>query len=536
MTRKEFLIIIPSLAVILWLLVNRAILAPFNIEDDYHYVKIAHPKIEYFGIYENPENYSTFSNFFTRYNIHSGRFRPLSLCTLWAFGKISDGNSSIISALLFIFALAALSCFYFLLRSFHVSRITACVFVLLFLTGKYEQIFYRRTGELFGILFLFAGFILYIYSVRQNLRLFLWLSFLSFVFSALFKESFAALLPSIGVGCAAIYCFEKNTKLTDAFLQLRLFLSALLTVFILLATGSIVALKTISTYTFENPITFSIQHFFSNAYSMCGSLSIWISILLIAGIFLRKKSFNRIHVLIILTGSIWIASQLIVYKESDVSLSRYLLPAFVFPLFVSALCTEKLREIYGKKVFIPLLILLSLSISSGAKNSLINSSYYASRATSYNNMLDYIGKTEIGKKDKIVTVIEQGGLYDFMESTAVFLSERKINPELLFIEIKKNGKIKNYPVRDVINDAIAIRQTKEADSTFILQKLRSDENMRIIMFATPAPFCKLNPEIFSSFSYETIRFPRTYFNASWKDIASGNFTKSDTIVYFLLKK
>lgn len=536
MSRKELFVVLPLLFLILWVFAGRAIFAPFNIEDDYHYIKIAKPEITYLKNYENTETYSDFPKLFSKYNAESGRFRPMSVCFLWAFSKLSGGNYHYTGLLIFLFSGFSLLAFYTLLRMFKMPVLISLLFTLLFFTGKHEQIFYRRTGELFGLLFIFSGFILFTRSARNNSAFFNVLSVISFLAASLFKETFTALIPAITGLCVLIYSIEKSISLKESLKRNIKFISVLLVIFCINLFGIFTAFTHKTTYSFEAPLSFSFQNLLSNFLAMSGSALLWIPIVILSVFFIAKRKNISMLIFLFLIGILWFGSQLFAYKETMVSYNRYLVPAGIYPLVLSAFCIPEIKFLFNKKVFYVITISLFLLAINGLKNITINTSYYQARATSYHDMLDTIAKNSSDKNQKLVMLMQEGGLYDFFESTAVFLSNRDLNCPIELYEIRKNGKVKSYPLEKLIIDSDIINETEEQDSAQVFEKIKKDSLVKTIIFSTPEPFDWYKPDGFMKTDFQKISFPEKYFSSSWKNIFNGDSKSASTINYFFLER
>ena len=489
----------------------------------------------FFKQFEKPDNYVSFSNYFHKYNFESGRFRPVSVCFLWCISKVADGNVHIVECIIFLFAVSVVSLFYWLLRLSGLRMTTTVVFTLAFMSWRYEQIWFRRTGELFGLFFLFLAFVFLFYaSVNHSRRkIFERCTLLSFALSAGCKESFVLLIPACIVISVLVF-FDEKKSLREAFMSVKKIIVSLLLVFSVFVAGIFIAMHSETTYSVSEPLAFSASLMTNNFLCMIGSWIWWLPILFFLFFFIKEKRMKPVYVLITLCWFCWLVPQLIFYKQTLLtSFGRYLLPAVIFPLFIGALCTEQLRKYMNGKIYFFLIVLLSLTFFLNAKNVFIISSYYAARAKSYHRMLKEVAEKAAEKNGHLLILVEQGGLYDSMESTVVFLSNLGVNVPVEYFEILNNGNVKKYNVKDIIPYAQNILKTKEADAS-VLKKELENELVSVVIFTTPKPFSKLHPQVFASGYSEIKSFQEPYFNAGIKDIFNLNFNYSDTISYQIL--
>ena len=533
MKRFEWFLIIPLLIIVLWALAGNAYLAHYNVEDDYHYVKMARPEMKYFGRYEPPGSYTSFGGFYDRYNHRSGRSRPLSLLTAWTIGLLSDAESQKTGLILFFCSAICILMCYRLLRTLQVPWYMATVFVLLFITGRHEQIYYRRSGELFAMICLFAGFIMYASYSRNNNHFQRLISISFFICAALYKESFTLLLPSVFLLLVLFQVSEGRRSLRDALRAVRLEGIILSVAFVWSLAGIMQAVSYESTYSVGSIQPEMLQRTFNNLFHFAGPPWIWLPVFAFLMWSAKERRYRISILLFALAAVAGIASQLAVYYNNWIDYGRYLLPGSMFLFAGSALC---LKELASKKILAGgILTVLILFAISGAKNMIINVSYYQARTMSYFRLINEVSALRPDTTQKVCMVVEEGGLFDLGETTAVFLSERKCNPHFGFTEILKNGMAKEFDLQKVIEDARIINRTTEVPLSSAVSGL-NDPTVSSLLFTTPRPFCKLSPDLFLNPGEKVETLYEKYLNVSWADIIRGRFNSKDSIGYCYIKR
>ncbi len=535
MSKKEFLFITSILLLALFSFTARATFAPFNIEDDYHYVKIAQSDLGYFDRYENRSTFDSFSNYFKKYNAESGRFRPLSVGALWVYSKLALGDSRISGGLIFLTAFLLLFTFYLLLRKLNVSILIALIFTLIFLTGKNEQIFYRRTGELFGMICLFSGSLFFLHWIRTSKKIPFVFSLLFLLASAFFKETFGALLP-IYILLATVYVMHsQNLNLTTAFFKLNFFNLSLILGFLVAILGVAMALQHQTTYSVHTSIDLEPDRMLKNILAMLGSPLLFFSILLGMFVFWKEIISKPNMKYFFLIGIGWMSVQLFIYKNVSVEYNRYLMPGMLIPLIASALFLEKLKSSNIKFVYTIPLIAAGFALMIGMKNVIINTSHYHARATSYNDMLDFLKDAKPSNQSQIGMMMEEGGLYDFFESTAVFLSKRKVDNALYLFERKKNKTVKVYSLKELIQSSETIHSSGARPEEMFFQSLLENKKLDYIIVAKPITIEEPEPIELLEKMYDRIYFEEKYFNTSWFELLKLDI-KYETLSYMLLIK
>lgn len=193
----------------------------------------------------------------------------------------------------------------------------------------------------------------------------------------------------------------------------------------------------------------------------------------------------------------------------------------------------KVRE---KKIAIVLSVLLTIWGLWQLKNVAINSSYYTNRAIAYQNMLKYVVENE---PDEVVVILELRKFHEFTYSTAVYLSNMKLDVPVSFAYIEKED---SNPRTDYDKYKASFKKnTVNVTDLFELLEMddigRSDKKVAVI-FADPD---KGPPSSLSSFSegFKEMRsFSQPYFNLAIGPLLKGDFdaafNSNNRIRYLLL--
>lgn len=538
---KEATVVFLLIAVVLFLLTQNSIFAPCSFEDDHKYIQIANPELKYFDKYENKDDYNSLVGF-NRMEFKNGRFYPFMLTVTWVIAKLG-GTNSILLLRLSVFALGVLSgvLFFLLLRLFNISRITSFLFSGILLGGNYDEIFYRGTAESWAIPLLLLSLFCFAFAILQDKSKWNIYGFIALVFSALTKESFVVMIPVVALLYLVIYAWKNEFSFFQALRKIKIqqFIFSILFAILFLCVIAAVLNSKNHLNGGEMIPAVSISALLNNIGKLMGVYAFLIPIAILF-LFNKKLLLNRYKVALIIIWMLWIGSQLFIYsyKSPILTFSRYLMPGLLFSIFLTALCMEQIRRLKQKYLYWLLIGIFSFLVFIQAKNLFINSSFYASRATAYNKMLDAVAKDN---PTAVAVFVEEGGCLEFIYSVAVQLSYRKTDACLRFIQFFEGNKIKEYDIPKIIQDVSWIEKTPFQDASLGLSQLQNDSSIKYIIFATPLEFTSLKIEKYKEKFPEAGNYSENYYNINLKDILSFNRGKgfsrlADKVTYICLKR
>lgn len=469
-------------------------ITPLNIYDDPLYLKISNPELSYFKEFEDPEIYSSFSKFFSRYNLNDGRFIPLSIGVLWLIAKVTSANPLAIQAILFSFSMLCGMLFFVLLRKLKIAFHLSVLFTCLFFSGHYDTMWYRRSGETFALLFLFLSFLFFIKHFETRKILFAFLSITSMICSVLFKESFIPLLPMVGLAMIIYTINERSDSFLQSFkttMPFQLAWICLLLLFIIIYLTN----HSLHNYTeFSN----SSQFLLHNLIVMCGSWYTVIPVITYAFYLLFLKQFKFIHLLFLALLTGWIGTQILVYYGIEIpTYSRYQMPALLLPLILCALCTEEFRRRNFILLSHAFLTILTLIIIINSKNIFQNAGFYKARAEAFHKMIGSIGNDIRTEHENLIVFTEHGE--GFTSAVPLYLSKNNIEiskDNIRFIDFQISTKNKSF------------------------LNLCMDSSVYWIINSVPVEnYSKVKQEYTCASRKEKV-FTEKWFSASWREIAT----------------
>lgn len=423
---------------VLWPMIK----APYGFEEEYKFTKIGNPDIEYFGRYESSKTYQNPIEYIEMYH-DLGRSRSYTRLLPWAIASGTDGNPLWIRLWMISAAALTLFLFYLLLRKLKLSVIVSSFLSLLFFTGNYNEVWIKAgLGETPGILFLIMGLYFLVSAIESGRKSYMIAGVATIVLSAMSKESFIPVVPFASIFLAALISINSNIPFKEAFkrhISVHLILGVvflLLTVDVITALGAGINMR-------QGSALINGTVFFSNLLTI-----IYVPVFLISAVafvILKGDSSSQRAKIVYGTSLFLIITQLIIYKSVTISsFSRYLIPAQL-PLFIISgfLIMDIIKRSARYITFITIAIMAALIIY-GAKNNLINSSYYSARCSAFSE----IPKTLLERNvKKVAVIIDDSSTFEFVSALATEASNVGCNPEIRFLNFKTTAdpdSIYNY--------------------------------------------------------------------------------------------
>ena len=423
------LIVCVLLSTVFTLLTFRVYNLPFAVGDDHRIIAMNHPdqmEPAYIqSLYNNdPGLIGTIKN-----DAQIGRFRPIG----WSFTKIQSILFGDYSSAYRIFNVAilllSLLSLVSICRRLNVSAAPCWIVLAVYTFGRNNETWWTLIppAQNIGELFLLAGF-LYWLKFRQENKNGLKLTSLTFLFAAaLVKESFIFCIPFVWL--ADFFFFSQQKKLfIKEYFQLWFIFSLPL-----LGLVTVIFLsKTVYSYAYPDSL-FSILAY--NAYQFLFS-----SVFLLAPLFMF---FLRDHIITrrnlvkfsVLTSS-WLIIQLILLKGIKMDdQHHYLAPGLLLVLILSSLALHYLR-LRSKIIYIGVFSIYLLFTVWQAKNTFVNSRYYAARVESYYKMIAGIKESN---PRKIYYVANTRIAGDWLMGTSAIIREKRITAPLIFCPTKQDA-------------------------------------------------------------------------------------------------
>ncbi len=521
--RKEVFLISPFAAAFLFTLTFHSIFSPLSFEDDHIYEKIVHPEMGYFEKYEKHEYYGSLVQFNKLY-LRTGRFHPVTLTGVWLIARVTHANPVAVHIIIFLFAMTTAVLFFSVLRHLGVSVFPAVLFMFLFLTGRYDEVWWRTTGETFGMFFLLLSLFFLLLSLRENAGIINGACGIFFLFlSALCKESFIVLIPVIIAGYMMVPGKNK-------FILWGIIFSGLLCL-----AGLFLTLRGNPAMVPNGIFSFSKNLLVNNLLHLTGPWPYWL--IIAAGVFIYSGKKKNVPELFLFAATMiaWILSQLFIYKDIVIFPScRYLVPGALVVLVFAAVLLEVLKRNMPLLLYRILLGALVLFLLLNARNVFVNSYFYGSRAKAYHKMLDTVAGS---RPTSLAVVVGNGECYEFFESTLVQLSRRNINVPVKYMELFEDQTAILYPDSLLITNTGAMHLQERKPATSLWEVLRNDTALNYVIFTTPAEFGQFKAKDYNKGFGKVLTFPALYYSASSLNLLHPPFAiQPATLTYTCLKK
>ena len=536
--RNEFILVLALLAIFYGLAIFPSIRGPFSFEDDHVYVKCANTDMGYFHKYENKSDYNNLLRL-NLIHIRDGRFYPLTLTAIWTIARLTHADPLIAHLFVYLLGLGSGLFFFLFLRKLELSFLTSLVFSALLLGGDYDEMWYRRNGETLGVFFLVAALYFLLRSVKEDKKKFTWIGFSALFFSALSKESFTVLIPVVALLHIYMYAWKREVPMLHAVRQLG---NEILVYCLLLA----ICLAGICYALFvEKEMFASSSSFFNreilaiNVRLLAGNFVYWIPVILFFPFLpLMNGKVKKNIPLLLLAWVLWLSSQLLVYKDTEIiPFCRYLMPGLLFLLIVSAVSADRLLSVGKKYIYVACIVILIGQVGVHWKNLFLNSYFHAHRATAYQQMMDHVCA---GNPEEVAILIGKGECYEFISSTTVQLSVRGLNVPIHFVEIADSGRAREFDIPQIIQNGDMIDKTPYVSADSLLNSIRDNTKIRSLMFATPAGSGRLQPDNYMKGFSNRREFSESYYTSSFHTLFSEDWKKTflpeKTVTYVCLSR
>lgn len=366
-------------------------------------------------------------------------------------------------------------------------------------------------------------------------------AYFALVMSALSKESFLILLPLVSLIYLVTYAWKNQKDYLIAFRETKKVHVVIAIIFVSLCAGLfyIISLKEGGTYNSDSDFPKGLL-LFTNLKSFLLPMFLWVPVAALAVSSLIMPNFLKKHsVPLAIIGCLWITSQLLVFKDILViGFIRYLLPAQLFVIGVSLLCIQQFMDMKWRKTACFFIVLFILFFMYNAKNVYVNSSWFGKRAIAYHLMLDKVA--EINPKG-VTVLIDSKATFEFVEATAVFLSERGVNAPVKYVNYRRDQHIK--PGMQARYYASLKKKNHGIESEFeeiTMDDLVNDPGIDLIIFGSPLEYSNIEVDDFDEQLYKMHSASQAFTNIAFRQIIKGDwmqvFTDDNPITYVFFKR
>lgn len=537
---KEGIVVLLLFAAIIFFITKPSIFSPLSFEDEYKAVKIAHPELGFFDTYEKKEAYNDFYPFIKSHAL-LGRFYLLTMAEQWTMAKISNGNPLFIRFHVYLFAVFISFLFFVYLRLLKVSMPLAFLGACILFAGRYDEIWLYFTGEITGLLLLMASLVLFTIGIVRRKSRWNIAAYFTLALSALSKESFLILLPLVSLIYLLTYAWRNQKSYLIAFRETKKVHAVIAIIFVSLCAGLICVISLTEGGTYNSSSDFPRGLLLlANLKSFLLPVLLWVPVTaLAASSLIMPNLLNKYSVALVCIGCLWVCSQLIVFKDILVfGFVRYLMPAQLFVISVSLLSIQQFMDIRWRKTAYFFAAVFALYFLYNAKNVYVNSSWFGSRAVAYHLMLDKV--SELNPKG-IAVIIDRKATYEFVEATAVYLSERGINAPVKYVSYQ--GEQHNRSGIQARYYASLKKDNHGVESEFgeiTMDDLVISTSIDLVILGSPLEYSDIDMNDFDEQFYKMYSASQTFTNIAFKPIIKGDwqqvFTDDNPITYVFFSK
>lgn len=502
--------------------------ASLSVEDEYLFVANCGHTVSGLSQSNAFHDFISFQNYF----INFGRFAPLTIASYFVKARVLGVNpfylhlSVFCTVLLTSFLLSRVLSFF--VGWGYITLLTALFYLTL---PECSEIAYRLcSGEALGNLFLFLSLNIIIQGVFKNKFHTAWL-LISNLMMSFCKENYLLMVPVLALtdswlhsrfrGLPLISTLKKNIS----HLFIAYFIPSLITV-----SGIAWAIHSRGlVFDYGSPL--SVYMIVLNNYWWWTKWLIpYAPVILLSLALLWNKSKPSFFLPAIMIALCWIGLQSLAYHKILVSYSqgRYHMPAII-PLFFGIAYLVFVISAFHRKLFYLSLVFSFLLVINQAKSSFIRAGAYTSKANNFHVQIDYI------RRNAPAFFAVYGG-FEYLYSLQHYLHFYEVKSKMVYVKPIKDSsatvKLKNEKF-----DNMLLGLLKKDFKVIEFKEFCADSSLTIMLSgfeSGPGEFVNL-AEISKPFK-EVVKTPNEYFNASWKDIISGNFNKRSAVSFYIFKR
>jgi len=458
---KEGLLFFLINSTLFFFLIRSPLLAPFCAYGDSEVIAVAKSSVvKAFG--EDEKKFSSLENNL-KYWIGEGRSRPLLVAIQFIRARFFGVHPFYYRFTNYLAGVLTTLFFFIFLRGIGITRSVAYLVSLIFQTAPYAVTWYSiDDAEPWGAFFLILSLALFARAVagqgetiKNKRTLFTYyLASLMLFCACQCKENFVFIVPFVILFLIAGYAYKNNLDLLSAIKQTK-------NILIVLSLVMIITLMLTGVTIFLAKNYFSYGHtasVYKNAKSnliliVRPFLFLFPAIILLIREFRNRKlrtnlnrdgnqehylkinqtlglSYYYCILLIIIICSGWIITQLIVYANYTMWVSRYLIPATIAPAVLLAISMDYFKRARLKKYYFGILAIYLIALGYRSYQLNMEASAYGQFSQAYNNVLDFM-------TDKHVQSVGIYGapLYssEFIRTSSFLLKAKNSNIDFFFI-------------------------------------------------------------------------------------------------------
>lgn len=524
----ENIVVFFTLLFIFYFVAHNAINAPFTVEDEYNNFKWSNANQAY-PIYQNffQTIFTAISNFLAQ-----GRLLVTHLVIIITRAKLFGINPFPHHLVVFLFGVTTAFFIYKSLVKASFSKLNSFIGALIYLSGHaFSEIFFRlSSGECTGNLFLLIAIYFIISFSKNNSKLNFYLGVIFGMLAAYAKESYIILFPLLFTIPFILIETEKwkayaIQNLHKYYLVVFCFGVLILSLFLTIHYSGIV-------FSYGQPLS-KTETALNNFIWLTKWFVLFIPLVILALIhFIKIKSVNSLWPLILFSLA-WLGSQILIYYKVIISFSqgRYMMPAGLILILLIVISLQYIKENISK-IYIFVIILVSLFILRNFKIVYINANEFYARASAFNAL---IHKLVDEKPNKIAIY---GGV-EFFQSINEHFKYNHYYPKFITTPVVfKEDHFSAYYDESYSNELQKMLNSIYEFKT--LEDLKSDSSVNTMIAAEPEETYPVNYKVVMQTFKKIDRISMKFSNPGLKDLLNPTFWKgqllNDQRTYLIFRK